>query len=155
MAQAYLTNAEFFALAIPSDGLSGLTSDEVTAGILASSGTADSYFRKRYKLPLVSWGNDVRQQVAKLAQFEMLSRQGFRPGSGNNEVARLRYEDAVRWLEKVATGLVEIDCVDSTPEVDEDGSLAADSGGATVSWNMTTGRRCRCSGPCCCYGRGL
>lgn len=147
-ATPYLTVAEFKAQIIPGDVYEGLTDVEILEQITWQSGIADGYFRKRYALPFVSYGQEVKSAVGQLVQWALFGRRGFRPGSGNNEVSRLRYEDTIRWFENVSKGLIEIDCVDSTPTVDEDGSLAGSSGGPVANWNITTG--CRCSGVCCC-----
>ena len=140
----YLTNDEFFRIALPGAPFRDLPPDTVTAVIQDASDMADGYFRKRFTLPMVSVGGDVKRQVAAIAAFDLLSRRGFRPDSGQDQVIVDRYEAAIEWFENVAKGLIEPSVVDSTPEVDEDGSLAT-SGGGAVNFHMTTGRRrCNC-----------
>lgn len=137
MAQAYLTNAEFLDQTIPGDAFTGLDATTITAAILWGSATADSYMRKRLKLPLISWGQELRSAVGELVQFKLLSRRGFRPNSGNDEIAVKRYDDVIAWFKLVARGEVEIDCVDSTPDVDEEGALT--SSDEPMSWRNVTG----------------
>lgn len=146
MATAYLTRAEFLDQTIPGDVISGLADATIDKALLWASGVADSYLRKRYALPLVSWGEDLRSAVGELAQWKLFGRRGVRPGSGNNEIAEKRYDDAVTWFRDVAKGLVEIECVDSTPLVDENGSLATSD--EPLSFRFTTGSN-RYRGPCC------
>lgn len=136
---AYLTRDEFFSQTIPGDAYTGLDAAQIDTALTWASSQADSYLRKRYTLPLVRWGDDLRSAVGELAQFKLLGRRGVRPGSGNNELARDRYTDALDWFDKVARGLVQIDCTDSTPDVDEEGSLTASQ--PPMSWSITTGRR--------------
>jgi phage gp36-like protein len=139
VAQAYLTNAEFLAQTIPGAAFSQLTSQQITDAILWASSTADSYLRKRYTLPLISWGVDLKRAVGKIVALDLLTRNGFRPGSGNDEIAVMQNDAAIKWLRDVSTGVVELDCVDSTPDADEQGSLADSS--PRVNWTQTTGPR--------------
>lgn len=138
MAQ-YLTKQEFLDQTIPGDAFAGLTDQQINDALLWASKIADSYLRKRHTLPLVSFGEDLKSNVGDLAQWRLLSRRGIRPGSGNNELAKDRYDDALAWFVRVSKGDVEIECVDSTPDVDEGGSLA-DSDLAN-DWRITTGPR--------------
>lgn len=133
--EAYIDEEYFASVSLPSDALTDLEEGDVENAIEAASRTVDSYLRKRFSLPLVSWGNDVSQAVADLAQYNLLSRRGFRPNSGNDEIVVRRRDDAVKWLENVARGLVEPDIVDSTPELDEEGSLAHSDNAVSMQWN--------------------
>lgn len=139
--QAYITNEEFGSQALPGDSFASLSAGEITRAIVWASSTADSYLRKRYTLPLVSWSEDLKSVVCDLAQYKLLSRRGFKPGSGQDQIAVKRYDDAILWLRSASSGSVEVDCVDSTPEVDEDGSLSASL--PPVNFSMTTGVRRR------------
>jgi phage gp36-like protein len=148
MAQQFLTRAEFLDQTIPADVVSGLSTATIDAALVWASGVASSYLRKRYSLPLVSWGEELKSAVGELAQWKLFGRRGVRPGSGNNEIAEKRYDDAIAWLRDLAKGLVELECVDSTPELDEDGPLSA-SGEEPMSFRMVTGPRGSGSGGCC------
>lgn len=139
-AQQYLSTAEFQAQTLNGAALAGINDTDQATALTWASGVAASYLRKRYALPLVSWGEELKQKVGELAQWFLLTRRGFKPNSGSDEVARLRYEDAISWFKDVSRGLVEIDCVDQTPTVDEAGSLAASE--PRSNWSITTGRRC-------------
>lgn len=145
MAQQLITRAEFIDQTIPGDAFDGLSDATIDAALVWASGVALSYLRKRYKPPLVSWGEELKSAVGEIAQWKLLARRGIRPGSGNNEIAEKRYDDAIAWLRDVAKGLVEVDCVDSTPSVEEDGSQAASD--TPISFRMTTGPRG--NGGCC------
>ena len=148
---AYLTVDELKAQIVPGDALTGISDPQILAVIEYASSLADSYFRKRYTLPFVSYGFDIKLNVGNLAQFFLMSRRGFRPGSGNDDIAVKRYDDAVKWLVMVAKGEVETSGVDST-EVDEDGSLAASETAANFRFN--TGRRHCSDENSCCDGEG-
>jgi phage gp36-like protein len=138
MATAYLTAAEFSDQSIPNDALNGFPSDRISTALVWASGVADSYLRKRYTLPLISHGEDLKAAVADIAAYRLLRRRGFRPGSDSNDIIGEAYGAAIEWLREIRDGKAEIECVDSTPEVDEQGSLAL-SGAASSSFRFTTG----------------
>lgn len=146
MGQQYLTVEEFLDQSIPTDAVSTLSNDTINKALLWASGVASSYLRKRYALPLVSWGEELRSAVGDLARWKLFGRIGVRPGSGNNEIARLAFEDTIEWLKQVSEGLVQIECVDATPMVDEEGSLAASA--PPMSWRMYTGSGSGGTGSC-------
>jgi phage gp36-like protein len=140
MAQQYVTITELQRLGIPGDAYAGKSNADLNAALLAASVVADSYISKRYTLPLVSWGDDLRYHVAQLASLTLLVNRGFRPGSGADEVAVDAKNDARQWFRDVATGLVELaECVDSTPTVDEQGAQVGSD--EPMSWRITTGPR--------------
>lgn len=142
---AYLTSTEFTDLVIPAAALSGLSPTQIDSVLVWASGVAAGYLRKRHKMPLISWGEELKLNTGKLAQYELFARHGFRPGSGNNQTSKDRYDEAVAWFRDVARGLIEIDCVDSSPTVEEEGSQAASD--EPISFRFTTGRGRRSS--CC------
>lgn len=139
-AQAYLTKTEFLAQTIPSEVFTGLTDDQINAAILWASGHAASYLRKRHTLPLITWGEELKRAVGRLAAFDLLARRGVRVASGNNEIVEDLANKAEDWLGQVASGDVEIDCVDSTPDEDE-GGAEIESVQQRSNWSITTGRR--------------
>lgn len=137
----YTSNVEFFAQTIPSDAFAGLTSDQITEALLWASSEADSYMRNRYTLPLVApYDESLKAKVADVAAWRLSKRLGFRPGSGNNENIELSYEKAIDWFTLLSKGLVRLGCLDSTPDVDEEGSLAI-SEQKKNNWSINTGGR--------------
>lgn len=137
---AYLTRQQFLDQSIPGEALTGLSTTQIDDALAWASDEADSYLGKRLVLPLISWGNDLRRKVGDLAQFNLLSRRGFRPGSGNDAIAEKRYDDAVRWLRDVSNGIVvPAGVVDSSPQLDEEGPLASSE--PKTSFRTFTGSR--------------
>lgn len=143
---SYVTLQEFDRLAFARDAIDGLENADILAALEAQSRVADGYLNKRFKLPLVSYSDDLKIAVVRLAVFELVTRRGFRPGSGNADILVDARDTAVAWLENVARGLVEPVVVDSTPELDEDGPLATSS--PTPSFRFFTGP-VPGSGGCC------
>ena len=112
---SYATTADFDVHGIRPEALpAGITSDTKAAAITAASGRADSYLGARFRLPLASWGDDLKQVVCKLAAYELVATLlVFQPDPATNAVLVDRKNDAVRWLESVAankatpTGIVD------------------------------------------------
>lgn len=120
----YATVEELQDQGIPPAGLGDLSEDTLETALTWASGKADSYFRKRFTLPLVSWGEDVKDAIVCLAIWRLLTRKGFNPQVPGHAAIAQNYSDAVKWLKDVASGEVEPDVVDSTSSLDEAGPLA-------------------------------
>jgi len=141
----YASAAEFDKFAMPAKAFARMTTDQKNLALQFASRKAASYIKKRKVLPLVSWGDDLREAVCKLAAYEFMSNRGYKPLSGANSVIRERYNDAIEWLTLVSTGDVElVDCVDSTttPGIDEAGPLAASDPIVNFSYQTRGGFGC-------------
>ena len=103
---AYATPSDLARLGVAAAALSDVPVPDQEAALDAASRLADSYLARRYRLPLVSWGDDLKRAVALIAAYDLIAVRGFAP-EGADEHLRLRYEDAIRWLEQVAKGEVE------------------------------------------------
>ena len=103
---AYATPDDLTRLGVAAAALSDVPVPDQEAALDAASRLADSYLARRYRLPLVSWGDDLKRAVALIAAYDLIAVRGFAP-EGADEHLRLRYEDAIRWLEQVAKGEAE------------------------------------------------
>lgn len=96
----------------------------VTARGLAlakATAKADSKLSLRYDLPLVAWGADLSEAVAKIAGYDALSSIGFNP-EGADQHVRDRHNDGLKWLREVADSHANPQgLIDSTPAVEDDG----------------------------------
>ena len=99
---------------------------------MAASEFADGYLASRFKLPLASWGTDLRIAVASVAAWTTLCMRGFNPDSPGDSVIRQRRDDAEKWLDKVSRGSIVPGIVDSTPTTQEAGPRV--SSGALRGW---------------------
>jgi phage gp36-like protein len=121
----YVDNTTFIAKAV-----SALKTADTTviadAGI-AASGIADGYLSKRFALPLIApFDAGLCAKVFDLMQYEVASQVGFRAASGQNEVMQLKRDAAEKWLLGVSDGTIGLPLqIDSTPDIDEEGSEAA------------------------------
>ncbi len=134
---SYITAQELQDQAVPADGLSGLTTWQLDDAIAWASAEIDGYLAKRFTLPLKTVSNDIKRRCAIIASFYLLTRRGFRVNSDLNEMITKLYDDAVTWLLRVSRGDITPQCIDSTPDVDEEGPLASSE--AKLNWRTFTG----------------
>ncbi|UZX16554.1 DUF1320 domain-containing protein [Thermus sp. PS18] len=112
----YASRTDLHALGLPEAVLASIPEAEQEAALEAASALADSYLRTRYDLPLASWGRGLTRAVALIAAYDLMSRRGYDPTRPGQENLRMRYEDAIRWLEGVAAGRVDPGVVDASPD---------------------------------------
>lgn len=127
MASAYITGAQLGQLsALNATLLADFDVAAVAAAIPAASATADSYLAARYTLPLVSWGDDLRQCVADIAAFRLISGYGYDPQGANGDY-RQRYNDAMAWLRDVARSACTPTIVDTQPASEALGTVESNT----------------------------
>lgn len=101
---------------MPAGWLADVTAGDQTAHLKAASDELDGYFASRFKLPLTSWGADVKRKTCAIAAYTLMVRAGFNPDSGADVAIRNGHEDALTWAKDVAKGLITpVGVVDSTP----------------------------------------
>lgn len=139
MAQ-YATSTEFSDQSLPSESLTGISAGTINAALTWASGKINSYLGKRYALPLVSYGEDLKLACCDLAAWYLIKRRGFKTNAGSENAIVKAHDDSIQWLRDVAKGLAEPDAiVDASPELDEMGSLA--SSDELTSFSFVTARR--------------
>lgn len=118
---AYASSSDLTRLGVGAAAVVGIPSGEIATALDSASDLADSYLGARYTLPLVAWGDDLRRAVCQIAAYDVIAgNRGFNPEQGADVSLRLRYEDAIKWLERVAAGsLVPVAVIDSSPTTDE------------------------------------
>jgi phage gp36-like protein len=124
---SYATQDALYRLGLPEKALRGVPQPTINNALEAASRLADSYLRARYTLPLTAWDEALTWAVAAIAAYDLMAVRGYDPARGADEVLRLRYEDAIRWLERVAAGVVSPEMQDSTPDVREGAFFAVTS----------------------------
>lgn len=138
---SYITPAELLSQGVPAAGMSGLTNPQLLEAIAWASDEIDGYINKRFTLPLIApYAGDLKRRCAIIASFYLLTTRGFRVTGELNEMITKIYDDAVKWMLSVSKGDISPTWIDSTPGVDEEGSLAAS--GPKVSFRTFTGPRC-------------
>lgn len=115
MATQYVTIEEFHELSIAASAVSNLTAAEKNKILLSESSRADGYLADQFKLPLVSWDEDLKQAVADRAALRMLRKRGFNPERGVDADVLAAAKEALAWLEGVSAGKIIPQVVDSSP----------------------------------------
>lgn len=114
MATAYATLADLTTYGVKDAGpFGGLSAGQQQAAVDAANATADGYLATKFKLPLTSWGADLKQKVIAMARFELLTTRGFAPEGGSAEAISLAYQAAIKWFEGVSKGIISPTVVDS------------------------------------------
>ena len=69
----------------------------------SASRIMDSYLSKQFNLPLLAWGDDLRECCSVLAAWAMISTRGFKPRENPEDTPlEIRWKWWIDWLEKVA-----------------------------------------------------
>lgn len=133
----YANEAEFKDLGLPLDATKVLTSSQINSALAVASRFVDSYLAKRYRVPLETYGEDIKRIVIDIAQYDIMARRGFRPGSGADEIIIKRRDDAIEWLRMVAKKLVEpTNVTESSPEI----ATPISTSDKRVNWDWQTRR---------------
>lgn len=121
IAHCYATLADLTTFGLPEPALRGVSASTKSEALRAASKKADTKLGIVYDLPLLSWDYDLREAVAKIAAYDLLSFRGFNP-DGEDANVRTRHNDANELLRQVANLQAKLsNIVDSTPEVDDSG----------------------------------
>lgn len=80
----------------------------ITQAVADAAAEIDGYLAKRYPVPLVRVPTVIGKYAKDIAVYNLVSRIGTGGGNDREQNYRKRYEDAVRFLEMLATGKVEI-----------------------------------------------
>lgn len=106
---SYATPADFEAYGLPRDAWGERSDDEIQAKLDSACSTADSYLdspTSKFTLPLIApFPESLKDAVCRITAYNLPSVQGYNP-EGQSENLRLRYEDAIRWLEGIAAGRI-------------------------------------------------
>lgn len=113
---AYATQADLERFGLNARALVGVASEVIDAALEAASSIADSYLIARYPAPpLTGWPTALRYHVACIAQYMIVSGHvGFNP-DGSHEEIRLRYTDAIKYLDSIAKGTITLLTVETAP----------------------------------------
>lgn len=102
--QCYATLADLVRYGLPEKALQGVSTSERIEQLLASSALADGPLHAAgFILPLISWGDDLREAVASIAAANCLTQKGFSPG-GSDDIIIDRGERRRRWLDGIGDG---------------------------------------------------
>lgn len=118
-------------LLLPADALDSIGAAQKAKHLLHATGKVLSYVAAAHKMPLTTWGDDLRDATAMTATVELLDEVGWRPTTDFDQRLGSRYiylygnpdiGGSKGWLDLVAEGKVTPDgLVDATPDTDETG----------------------------------
>lgn len=84
-----------------------LLNNLITEAIEDADGEIDGYLNKRYPTPIIKTPKVINKFSKDIALYNIFSRNGISDGS-DEEIFLQRYKSAIRFLENVAKGLIEI-----------------------------------------------
>lgn len=76
----------------------------ISKALGAASRRIDGFLRPQFKLPLVAWGDDLREATCVIGMYTVMSVRGFSPENGADVNIRQRYKDQIDWLTAVSKG---------------------------------------------------
>lgn len=100
-AVSYASLADLYALGAPEKAFGQLTDVQKLSALESASLIVDTYLRGRYSLPLLTWDFSITEATCRIAAYNALSVRGFNPAVGGDANVRTRYEDSLKWLDKV------------------------------------------------------
>lgn len=133
--QIYATPDDLRALAIPAAALATsppITDDAIDKALEAGTDEIASALKTGgYALPLTVWGSDIRRLNVNLAAYDVMTVRGYNPDpNGGPDPWRVRYEDALKMLERIRTGDESLAGI-PPPDVP-----ATDTGGGPWAWSL-------------------
>lgn len=119
----YATPRDIGRLSMPEKATGNVDACIKADACLAASDEADGALSGSFCLPLIAWGDDLRQQVSNIATFSVMRHRGFQPGGIDDLIVKAS-DDARSWLNKVSQGRIKPPgIIDSTPQVFEGGAV--------------------------------
>jgi phage gp36-like protein len=100
---AYATSTDLYAIGVPSAALVDVTAGAITIALEAASRFVDSYFRRRYTVPIAIISGDIVRAVCIIAAYDLMVARGYSPDSVDVEL-RNRFLDIIKWLESITDG---------------------------------------------------
>jgi phage gp36-like protein len=119
---SYATPTDLASYAINPTAFAGISTASQQAQLDAASTVAEGYLSDQYHLPIVApYPIDLKMAVCSIAAFFLMTFRGYQPG-GADEMIRMRYDDAIKWLSGIAQGMISPGgIIDSTPNTREGG----------------------------------
>jgi phage gp36-like protein len=111
----YAQVSDFSAFGINENAIRGYDPTKVAKALAAASRDIDGYLDTQFTLPLLTWGDDIKRCCCVLAAWDIVSGRGYNPEAGADKNIKDRYDDRLKWLDKVSKGTVIPRVTDSTP----------------------------------------
>lgn len=117
---SYATTVDLASYAINPNAFAGISVVKQQQQLDAASTVAEGYLADQYHLPIAApYPVDLKMAVCSIAAFFLMTFRGYQPG-GSDEMIRMRYDDAIKWLSGIASGMITpAGILDSTPNTRE------------------------------------
>ena len=137
----YATATDLANLGMLGAALANVPAAAQTEALQYASAVADSYLQGHFMLPISQWGYDLVGAVCSIAAWTLLAARGYSPQSNADKNIRLKYLDALKWLDEVSKGLqAPIGIIDSSTSPSAvDGSTAIRVDGFSVTTTSIRG----------------
>jgi phage gp36-like protein len=113
----YATIADFEASGLPPGAIGDISKGEINMHLARQSAHADTYLGAKVTLPLSApYDQQLVDAVCQMAAWRIMIRRGFNPDNNGDAVVRQGYEDAIKWLTRVANGQARLNVIQSAPE---------------------------------------
>lgn len=140
-AQRLAELADFYRFGLKEDAVDDLLDADIEAQLDAASEVAISYLAARgYAPPFVTWGDDLRSAVCKIAAWDVLVHmRGIDPTTGAHLGIQIGRDQALQWLRDIAKGLLNLSVVSTAPARAAQGIISViqplnDDGTTTRGW---------------------
>lgn len=114
--QSYATIADLNEAGLAPGAIGSVDYTTQLRALERASRVADTYLRDRYTLPLYCpIDQSLVDAVVQIASWRLMSRRGFDPNMPGDATIRVGYEDAIKWLTRIANGQAQICVTQSNP----------------------------------------
>jgi phage gp36-like protein len=135
---SYCTTEDLGRFGVNAQALEDISAEDGQAPpIEGTSDYMDGYLGKQFALPLIAFGDDIRECCAVITAWRVLRVRGLKPGENPEDNALyLDYKEKIRWLEQIAAGKV---TPVVTPSPTTPGTGSSTPGGPSVMSNYSRG----------------
>lgn len=93
------------AVSLPAGALVNVAADLKACSLIDATDLIVGYLERGSAWPKTTWGGDLRRACSIIAAYDLMVGRGFDPDR-YDENFRKRYEDIIKWLEKIAEGTI-------------------------------------------------
>jgi phage gp36-like protein len=98
----YATKQDIINTGLPAAALENVTDSSITEALVNASSVADSYLASTYTLPFNTINGALTQRTAEIAAWLIVATRGFNPSDPRDTVIRMRYDDAIKFFDRVS-----------------------------------------------------
>lgn len=122
-APVYATAAELALWGLPQETLDTIPAEVQTAMLSGASRDIDRVAKAsgHHAVPLVSWGDDIKQAVCEIAAWKIMAWRGYNP-EGENDPLQNRHDKAIKWVMAAAAEGGLAGAVDATGDATLEGA---------------------------------